>query len=220
MRVALFGDSITVGQFVPVHLTWPQRLSQLLAASSHQAGEPNWFISISAVNGRTTREALLDMPYHIQSQNVDILLIQFGLNDCNHWLSDHGCPRVSIDSFRANIDEMIDRARSSGTRVIYVLTPHETLRTQPWTHKPESSLESERQRYAQAIRSIHYGRRGDATVHLLDMEAHLNSRGLAPSDTVLPLPDGLHLNPLGHETFAEIVQDQLRADNRVTPRGS
>ena len=214
-RVALFGDSITVGQFVPLHQTWPQRLSRMLAEASRQPGQPDWCVSVCAVNGRTSREALLDMPYHIQSQDIDILFIQFGLNDCNKWPSDFGCPRVSVNSFRANIEEMIDRAQASGIRATYIMTPHGTLRTQPWTHQPQSSLETERQTYAQAIRSIKSSRTNDASLLLLDIETELSIAGLSTSQTVLPLPDGLHLNYAGHNAYASIVFDRLVSDRQV-----
>ena len=56
------------------------------------------------------------------------MTLQFGLNDCNCWETDRGLPRVSEEAFRANLIEMIERARLFGARSIVLSTNHRTLR--------------------------------------------------------------------------------------------
>ena len=47
----------------------------------------------------------------MQELEPDVMTLQFGLNDCNCWETDRGLPRVSEEAFRANLIEMIERAR-------------------------------------------------------------------------------------------------------------
>ena len=47
--------------------------------------------------------AALPYPYDVQSHEVDVLVVGFGMNDCNYWMTDKGVPRVSQNAFRANL---------------------------------------------------------------------------------------------------------------------
>ena len=76
-KLIFFGDSICTGQHISVHKGWVAQISQSLEGIAT--------ILNSSVNGRTTRQALEDMPYHIQEQHPDMIVIQFGMNDCNYW---------------------------------------------------------------------------------------------------------------------------------------
>ena len=76
INITFFGDSICVGQGVSISNSWVAQLNNEL---KELYSEHKLIISNSSVNGRTSREALLDMPYHIQSQPIDILVVQFGL---------------------------------------------------------------------------------------------------------------------------------------------
>ena len=69
------------------------------------------------------------MPYDIQSHEPDLLLVQFGMNDCNFWESDRGNPRVSLDAFRANLREIYTRAFSFGVHNVIQLTNHPSGRS-------------------------------------------------------------------------------------------
>src|SRR5438034_624703 len=94
MHVLFFGDSICNGQGIAIHKGWVPRLSAGLSELAAAAGRDLVVIN-SAVNGRTTRQALETMPYEVQSQAPEVLVVQFGMNDCNIWQTDRGNPRVS-----------------------------------------------------------------------------------------------------------------------------
>ncbi len=94
LKIHFFGDSICFGQGVSIIHGWVPRIAKnLLDIFSKKNVSIN--ISNNAVNGRTTRQALESMPYEIQNSYPDILIIQFGMNDCNYWKSDNGVPRVN-----------------------------------------------------------------------------------------------------------------------------
>src|SRR6185437_14172947 len=100
VRVTFFGDSICVGQGVSIYRGWVTRLAEEL--DTHCNVRAKLIVTNASVNGRTTRQALEDMPYNVQGHGVDLIVIQFGLNDCNYWLTDRGNPRVSLEAFKAN----------------------------------------------------------------------------------------------------------------------
>ena len=83
IKVYFFGDSICVGQYISIHKGWVTRtsaeLEELGKKYNHQI-----IVSNASANGRITRQALEQMPYEIQSRHPDILIVQFGLNDCNY----------------------------------------------------------------------------------------------------------------------------------------
>ena len=197
IKIYFFGDSICEGQRFPTHRGWVNQISQRLEADYPHK---NIVVSKFAINGRTTRQALETMPYHIQSNAPDILLIQFGMNDCNYWKSDQGVPRVSAGSFRANLSEMINRARCFGVDKIIINTNHPTgLNSDlPFT---QLTYQQSNEQYNQLIRQVAI----ESNVILLDMEkeflTNMARTGNVTEDYVLP--DLLHLGEKGHQLYIQ-----------------
>lgn len=203
LRVTFFGDSICVGQGVSIHRGWVTRLAERLDREFAASRQPILF-SNSSVNGRTTRQALEDMPYHVQSQGVSLMLIQFGLNDCNHWLTDRGNPRVSVPAYIANIREIIARSRSFGARKIFLNTNHPTSRDTDIMLHTDITYEQSNQRYNQALRAI-APELGDDVI-FQDVGKHFSDliAGGAELKSLL-LDDGLHLSELGHDHYLDFI---------------
>lgn len=175
MRIVCIGDSITAGQHLPMtDEPWPR----------HLRGRHH--VIAAGVPGDTTRLGLERFPRDVQSLEPDAVVIQFGHNDANRWLTDRGLPRVSVAAYAANLLEMIRRVRTfHGTPILCTLTP---------------SLRSERhaldcKRYDEALRKVAGLRR----VRIADM---------GDFDPGLLL-DGLHLSPEGHRIYAARVQEAL-----------
>ena len=94
IRVTFFGDSICTGQHVAIHQGWVTQSSASLA-QKFEYQDQSIVVTNSSVNGRTTRQALETISYEIQSHQPDIVVIQFGMNDCNHWNTDQGLPLLA-----------------------------------------------------------------------------------------------------------------------------
>lgn len=210
-RLYFFGDSICVGQHVSIHRGWVPRLSAWLEEQA-----PDWRLDVSvtnaAVNGRTTRQALEDMPYQVQSHRPELLLVQFGMNDCNYWKSDAGLPRVSLRAFQANLEEIAERGLAAGARCVILQTNHPTPRdveTFPFT---ETTYQQSNRRYNEAIREV-ADRLDSSVVRLNDIEsqfdAQLAEKGLGPQDIVLD--DLLHLNVLGHDLYYDMARPVIES---------
>lgn len=202
VRVIFFGDSICVGQGVSLYKGW---VTQIAKAIDDCAKNRSWesLVTSASVNGRTTRQALEDMPYHVQSHGADIILIQFGLNDCNYWETDKGLPRVSLAAFKANLIEIIERAKRSGASRVILNTNHPTLRKpSTWPSGAPNYRESVKS-YNEAIRQIAVS---DESVILQDLERHFEK--LSATESGLEpylLADGLHLSERGHGEYCRVI---------------
>lgn len=196
-KIMFFGDSICAGQYISIHKGWVSRLSKSLYEQA--------VVLNSSVNGRTTRQALEDMPYHIQEQYPDMLVIQFGMNDCNYWTSDKGQPRVSIKAFEANLEEIIKRAFAFNTRKIFLNTNHPTGLTKSKIKYTEIVYEDSNKQYNDIIRKV--AKNNDVILNDIELE-FINNNNLEN----LLLPDLLHPSELGHELYFNIINPVIKKE--------
>lgn len=199
VNVVFFGDSVCFGQYVSLHKCWVTKVAQKLAATF---GDDAVCITNASVNGNTTRQALERMSYDLSGLKPDILTVQFGLNDCNYWVTDKGLPRVTLKCFTANLMEILDRAKAFGVRRRFLVTNHPTTRTGfmaglPITRSYQQSCEE----YNYAIREVAQM----AGVDLLDVELSFYASVVDGSMKAFLLDDGLHLNVDGHLAYSKLV---------------
>lgn len=199
-RIVVFGDSISFGQGVSLHKGWVPRISAHIELLAQHTGLDLVVVNAS-VNGSTTRQALERMPYEVQSQGPDIVLVQFGMNDCNYWQTDHGLPRVSRAAFRANLEEIIDRAFRFGARQVLLNTNHPTGRDLEKLPFCEISYQQSNRSYNEIIRAV--GSAGDARICFTDIEKifEAETRGDRRRLEALLLPDLLHPSAAGHDVY-------------------
>jgi lysophospholipase L1-like esterase len=199
-RFVVFGDSISFGQGVSLHKGWVPRISAHIEALAAKT-RLDLVVVNSSVNGSTTRQALERMPYEVQSHGVDILLVQFGMNDCNYWQTDHGLPRVSPAAFRANLQEIISRAFRFGARRILLNTNHPTGRDREKLPFGEITYQDSNRSYNEIIRAV--GRGSDPRILFTDIEGvfEAETRGDRRRLETLLLPDLLHPSENGHDLY-------------------
>lgn len=206
ITIVFMGDSITEGQYVHHSLRWTELVATHLRRKVLKEHNDLHFFFNRGVSGETTRQALERFPRDVQNVRPDILTLQFGLNDCNCWDSDNGLPRVSELAYRANLLEMIQRARHFGAKHIIVSTNHPTLR-----HKRLAcgeSLEMRRERYNEIVREVVVAT--DVTLCGID-KVFPSSSDEELRVLLLPEPDVLHLSPVGHRLYAQAIQEYLEA---------
>lgn len=177
MKLVCIGDSITAGQHLDEgEARWPDLLT-------------GFEVYMAGVPGDTTRLALERFPRDVQAREPDLVVIQFGHNDCNRWQTDRGLPRVSEDGFRANLAEMTLRCKVFRAKpLLCSLTP--SRRT------PQHGTDV--LRYDRIIRHVARETKTD----LIDVRD-------AFTDPSLLMADGIHLSAAGHLRYAEIVQASL-----------
>ena len=148
-NLIFFGDSISFGELVNPHRNWVTKLSIMI---EEQYGTDYLVINCS-INGTTSRQALERMPFDVQRYGVDLLCIQFGMNDCNYWQTDEGLPRVSPGAYRSNLKEMVSRALHFGAQKILLPTSHPVPHVEPYGFK-NLSYETSRRDYSAIVREV------------------------------------------------------------------
>ena len=203
MKFIIFGDSISVGQYVFPHMTWASRLSRMIEEMSNSF-DKQMLVQVEAINGRTTRQALEDIPVEVQKHAPEIVMVQFGMNDCNYWLTDQGVPRVSKGAFEQNLKEIIDRCFNFNAKHIFLNTNHPSARNFPLDANPEISYQNSNEAYNQIIRNV-AAEYPKEKMTLTDMEdiflGEFKVNSTTAESYVLPEPDLLHLNLNGHDLY-------------------
>jgi len=209
INIFFFGDSICFGQGVSVSIGWVTRLSEKLWQYGNSIG-CEIHITNTSINGNTTRMALERMPYDVQNNYPDVLIVQFGMNDCNYWETDRGNPRVSLKAFEANLNEIIQRVKSFGTKKVLLNTNHPSARDNVTMAGTGITYQDSNSIYNEVIRSVAQ-QNTDNIVSLVDIEKsffeHFQKMGGGPSDFLLS--DLLHLNKAGHDLYYNIYYPHL-----------
>jgi acyl-CoA thioesterase-1 len=213
IKVTFFGDSTCVGQGVSIYQGWVTKIAKYFDEYGQKINR-NILVSNSSINGRTSRQALEDMPYHIQSQGVDILVVQFGLNDCNYWATDRGLPRVSLTGFLENLLEIISRGERFGAYRILLNNNHPTSRDKEIMAGTTMTYETSNAIYNAGIRKL--AANLPPFICFQDVEsffkASINEQ--QPVEKFL-LADGLHPSIEGHEQYfrlmCPVIQDAVDA---------
>ncbi|MCK9596722.1 SGNH/GDSL hydrolase family protein [Candidatus Pacearchaeota archaeon] len=201
-KFLFWGDSTVDGQHISLSNKWIYLVAKEL--------EEDYSIEISARNGETTRQALERMPHDVQEAKADYLYVQYGLNDCNRWETDKGLSRVSLNSFRYNLYEIIERAFNFDIKVVFVATNHPAIKN---TIYPQCHV------YNGVIRNVVEdfisGSNYNHRVILVDHEKDWLTKNKIVQN--LLLQDGVHLNDVGHmeyyitfmRTFSDFLQTIL-----------
>lgn len=198
IKIFFFGDSINFGQNISVDKNWVTRIGETL----NREDSANWqrvIIQNPSVNGNTTRMALERMPHDVQSHEVDILVVTFGMNDCNYWVTDKGVPRVSPEAFKANMKEIITRGYIHGVKQVIIHTNHPSPRQDIMTGSKISYSDSNHS-YNDIIREI---AETDERVMFADIEKvmlQFVSKG-EHNISDFTQEDGIHLSEVGNNIY-------------------
>ena len=208
LKFFLFGDSICFGQLVSPHQTWVNYLS----IKSAELFKDKITIQNCSVNGDTTRLALERFGYQISTKNPDVVLVQFGMNDCNFWDTGLGLPRVSKLAFEANLVEIINNCFVSGSKIVFLSTNHPSNKSY-FKSKPELTHGKSNKHYNHIIKNVYKKFESEnKKVFLLDneklFENELFDKKIAVSNFLLE--DGVHLNVNGHLLYRKTVDKILK----------
>lgn len=199
ITLVLMGDSVTYGQCVEPEFRWANSITDRLLRM-YLNSPVNIRVMHRGVSGETTLQGLLRFPEDVQNANPDIMTLQFGLNDCNCWLTDRGLPRVSEAAFRANLIEMISRARRFGAQHIILSNNHRSMR-----HKVMLSgerYEDANTRYSQIAREVAM----ETQATFCDIRKAFEPFSEPELEELLiPYPDQLHLSPAGNRLYEDTI---------------
>ena len=207
-KVYIFSDSIGFGQLVSPSETWANDLSDKLINLKKSY---DILLQNPSVNGCTTRQALERLYFDCTSHKPDLVIIQFGLNDCNFWDTDYGLPRVSPNSFIENLNEIIIRIYASGAKKCFINTNHPTSKGLI-TKLRNINYEQKNKEYNNYIREVHTNLHKKFNLEIIDIEnywnKHITENSNLNSNNLL-LPDGIHLSIRGHNLYKNIINKRI-----------
>jgi acyl-CoA thioesterase-1 len=102
--IVAFGDSLTAGLGVPVEQSYPSRLAERLKAEGYIYRVVN-----AGVSGDTTAGGLRRVDWALRLK-PEIVILELGANDALRG--------QDLAAVRANVDELVVRFQSAGTRVL------------------------------------------------------------------------------------------------------
>ena len=178
-------------------------------------GKSRVVIQNPSINGNTTRMALERMPYDLQSHEPDIVVVTFGMNDCNYWVTDKGLPRVSKEAFEANMKEIIDRCYNFGAKHVLIHTNHLSPREDIMTGTDFTYNESN-MHYNEIIRKVRNERK---QAQFIDIEKIMLQMIKVGENSIADFtqPDGIHLSDIGNEVYYDAFFPEIM--KRVTEIG-
>ncbi len=191
ITVTHLGDSITAGQRVDPGVRWTTHIQRQLSVTFEEE-----VVSYNlGISGEQTRMALERFPKVVQEERPDVLTIQYGMTDCNCWLTDSGLPRVSEDAYAANLTEMVHRAQAHGTSHVILATSHPTLRLAVMPNGER--YEAANARYSELLQRV----AGETGVLLCDIRGAFERSEVDLEHLLIPEPDLLHLSEQGHRLY-------------------
>jgi lysophospholipase L1-like esterase len=210
--IVMLGDSTTAERPGAIERVYATRVEETLAES----GLPVKVIN-AGVGGNSTDDGLGRFDKDVLAHHPDLVVIQFGINDSavDVWRTPPATdPRVPIERFEANLRQMIERSRRSGSRVVLMTT--NPIRWTPklkelygkFPYNPDRADGFDTpllSRYNEVVRRI----AKELAVPLVDVHTEFRQREVEPL-----LLDGMHPNDAGHATVAKFlsvaIRDQMR----------
>ena len=194
--ICIFGDSIAWGAYDPDGGGWATRLRNYFEGQNVRA-DLDVDVYNLGISGDNTEDLAKRYKIEFDSREPDTVLFAIGLNDSQFVIPDNA-HRVSIETFEANMRDMVLYAQKNQAKVYIVgLTRVNESKTTPipWNtnkiYRNESII-----KYEKVLKKVS----DDLKTVFIDV---------APILTDEYLHDGLHPNASGHEKLYQIIKSKL-----------
>jgi lysophospholipase L1-like esterase len=194
-KIIFFGDSIIKFK----NCEWPKKLINLINNNFKDKFNYKTF-SVVGLNSRTALEKLPKIL--LREKNINMILIQIGINDSWHYKSLKGIPNVSKESFKANLDEIYFKCKKFGVRKIFFLTYHRLAKNRFEINK--KNINQNLKMYINIIKKFCKNK----NIQCIDIFS--KTKKISSKKICLPLPDGVHLNNFGTGIYSEIIYKYLK----------
>jgi lysophospholipase L1-like esterase len=186
-RVLLIGDSITMG--------YTQPLRELLAGKAN--------VQHPTENCGPSRRILERLDRYLGKKRWDVIQFNCGIHDLTHLNEARkvtspgqgGKPQVSLDEYRANLEQIVARLRKTGAKLIWCTT---TPLHQPAAYRLSDDVE----RYNEMAKKVM--ERNAIPINDLN-------RQVLSFKTPMWMPDGVHFTPQGYHELAELAAPVIEA---------
>jgi acyl-CoA thioesterase I len=103
----IWGDSLSAAYGIDQQTAWPKLLEQKLQAEGYRYQVVN-----ASISGETSAGGLTRLPISLAEHKPAIVIIELGAND--------GLRGLPTSALRNNLDKMIQKAQSSGAKVLLI----------------------------------------------------------------------------------------------------
>ncbi len=190
VKIVCFGDSVT-GLYY--HTGGERTYTDMLGIALKQIHPKASVEMINAgISGHTTANGLGRIDPHVLAHKPDLVTVMFGLNDV---------AKDSIEKYRANLIEIVDRCRAAGSKVI-LCTPNAVITTPA---RPVEKLEA----YCEVLREV---ARSKNVVLCDSYNGFVEMRKADPLKWRLTLSDEIHPNMAGHKVIAEQIAETITGE--------
>ena len=171
-KVLALGDSLTAPHGVQPQEAWPTLLGK----------KTGWNVINGGVSGNTSADALARLPALLEEHQPQLVLVTLGGNDMLR--------KQPAGQTIANLERMIEMARSKGAKVVLLATPKPSLAGAVFNSLSPPDF------YAEIAKDKKVPLIEDAIPKVL-------------SDTTLK-GDQIHPNAAGHATLGELIHAELK----------
>ena len=183
LNIYIFGDSLVLCDRLNLNQKWTKILKSKIKKKNNKVN-----MSVRAINGVTTTEALKKINFKVNSKSI--VLILFGANDSVYYKSKKGKPRTTLKLFFKNYVSIIKRIRSYDKKCkIFLLNGHKFYRRRLEGNKKTHNFSFIK--YKNIIKVIAKKTQSE----ILDTYSFLLN--YKPKKYCIKLPDGLHQNIFG-----------------------
>ena len=202
VKIVLLGDSITKGvrPGVTADETFSARIEKLLQEKGIPAHVTN-----AGIGGERTDQALARLTKDVVDKQPRFVAIMYGTNDS--WV-DQGKsePRLTLDEFRDNTVQLVERLRRAGITPILMTEPSHGKKSAPNGRGEHPNLLLAK--YVAATREVAQ----ELGVPLVDHFADWTAAETKGQDLTDWTTDQYHPNPAGHAHMAELILPALNAE--------
>jgi lysophospholipase L1-like esterase len=195
-RIMVIGSSSAEGKVDPLYGGFAGRLR-----AWHEGFDQHNHVFNLGVSGDTTAEILARLLPEAQARKPQLILVQHGLNDTARKGGNQASPRIGIDGFKSNVEEIITQARSIADAAFISVYPLDDRRTSPVAWADKYYLLDDAKRYSTAAKDICAHRQ----VPYLDIFSQWMERDYMDYLHT----DGLHANARGHELIFNALEEFL-----------
>lgn len=196
-NICIFGDSITWGAW-DREGGWAARFKRVedekaIAADFEEYNK----IYLLGIAGDTTTGLLERFETECRARKPELILFAIGIND-SQYINSKDNPRTDLQTFEANINKLITKARQYTQRIIFIgLTKVDESRTMPVEWNPTKYYENQQIKiYNDAIQDICASEK----LQFTDVFDVLENKDLV---------DGLHPDSEGHKKLFEEIKREL-----------
>ncbi len=188
-----FGDSITALS------TWPRSVATNL----------NMHLVNSGIGGNTTAHGLARFDRDVAAHNPDFVIMCFATNDF-HRMTALGAPKVDINTYRTNLQLLVDKVKALGAEPIFMTPPFISPSASGGpTFYPEGDVNAALDAYVNTMREVASAN----NVSLIDVHPVCDNYSVS---TFL-VGDGVHLSDQGNSVYASEITAFMKAHYTQDP---